>query len=479
MSTQEGLIKPYASKFALVARSLDSLCIILALCIVGALNSIASNSEFWLTGLLGCLIHQILSEFTEIYRSWRSETLWAEAKQVATSWFVAFTFVFLLGIYWPLASEIFTWPKFAQWFILSLCFLNSWRVVVRSILRLMRIYGFNTRKAAVVGTGTLARQVAERLESSSWTGYRFLGFFDDRKGHHQGKIDCCRRDPCLMNCESNLMGGFDNLVEMAESGKLDCIYIALPMRSEKRIRELVDRLSNSTASVYVVPDLFVFELLYARTVNLNGLPAIGVVGEPMRDLNSWLKRLEDIVVASVILALICIPMLIIALVIKSTSRGPVIFKQNRYGMDGKSIEVWKFRSMTVTENGDDFKQATKNDSRITKVGGFLRKTSLDELPQFINVLQGTMSVVGPRPHAIKHNEEFRPLIKSYMRRHKIRPGITGWAQVNGWRGETDCLEKMQKRIEFDLQYIHNWSVWWDLSIIIKTIFSGFVGKNAY
>jgi putative colanic acid biosynthesis UDP-glucose lipid carrier transferase len=246
-----------------------------------------------------------------------------------------------------------------------------------------------------------------------------------------------------------------------------------------RINGLLDRLSNSTATVYVVPDLFVFELMNAHQVNLNGLPAISLIGEPLNGWASWVKRLEDIVLSSLILMLIAVPMIAIALAVKLTSKGPAIFKQIRYGEDGKPIEVWKFRSMTVMENGDDFVQATKGDMRITRVGEFIRKTSLDELPQFINVLQGRMSIVGPRPHAVAHNEEFRGVIKGYMRRHKIKPGITGWAQINGWRGETDTLEKMEKRVECDIQYLKHWSLWLDLKIIFLTVFKGFVNKNAY
>ncbi|EIT0948308.1 exopolysaccharide biosynthesis polyprenyl glycosylphosphotransferase, partial [Escherichia coli] len=195
--------------------------------------------------------------------------------------------------------------------------------------------------------------------------------------------------------------------------------------------------------------------------------------------NMVFKRLEDIIVSLSILIVISPVLLIIACAVKFTSPGPVIFRQIRYGMDGKSIKVWKFRSMTVMENDNNVTQATKHDLRVTKVGKFLRRTSLDELPQFFNVLFGQMSVVGPRPHAVSHNEQYRTLIKGYMLRHKVKPGITGLAQVNGWRGETDTLDKMQKRVEYDLLYIRNWSIWLDLKIIFLTIFKGFVNKSAY
>jgi putative colanic acid biosynthesis UDP-glucose lipid carrier transferase len=446
--------------------------------VVGWLNDIHLNSGFWIAGFLGGLLHQILADFTEIYRSWRSESLWAEARQVFFCWLIVFTIIFMSGQFSSVASSLFSEAMFVQWFFTTLSMLLFWRVLVRMGLREIRRRGMNSRTAAIVGTGSLAQEVASRLIGATWAGYKIYGFFDDRQ-KHQNLSEKCRRACCNSDIECNAVGSFRQLVEKAEAGELDSIYIALPMRAEKRIQELLDRLANSTATVYVVPDLFVFELLHARSVNLNGLPAIGLIGEPMRGLNGWLKRTEDIVLASVIIALISPLLLAVSAAVKFSSSGPVIFKQQRYGMDGKAIEVWKFRSMTVMENGSDFKQATKGDSRVTKVGAFIRKTSLDELPQFFNVLQGSMSIVGPRPHAVAHNEEFRGQIKSYMRRHKIKPGITGWAQINGWRGETDTLEKMEKRVEFDLHYIHHWSVWWDIKIIVKTVFKGFSGKNAY
>jgi putative colanic acid biosynthesis UDP-glucose lipid carrier transferase len=223
----------------------------------------------------------------------------------------------------------------------------------------------------------------------------------------------------------------------------------------------------------------VFDLLHARSESINGLPSISIFDTPMDGANRIVKRIEDIILATLILALISIPMLMIAFCVRMTSPGPALFRQKRYGIDGKSIEVWKFRSMKVMENGAKVTQATRGDNRITPFGAFLRRTSLDELPQFINVLRGEMSIVGPRPHAIAHNEEYRKIISGYMLRHKVKPGITGWAQINGWRGETDTVDKMEKRIEYDLDYIRNWSLFLDLKIVFLTIFKGFINKNAY
>lgn len=244
------------------------------------------------------------------------------------------------------------------------------------------------------------------------------------------------------------------------------------------MKELIKALTDTTCSVILIPDVFTFNILQSRTEEVNGIPVVPIFETPLNGINMVLKRLEDIILSVVILTLISPILIIISLCVKLTSPGPIIFKQTRYGMDGKPIKVWKFRTMVVMEN-DNVTQATKNDVRVTKVGRFLRRTSLDELPQFFNVLFGGMSIVGPRPHAVIHNEQYRSLIEGYMLRHKVKPGITGWAQINGWRGETDTLEKMEKRVEYDLEYIREWSIWLDIRIIFLTIFKGFIGKAAY
>ncbi|PJC68766.1 MAG: undecaprenyl-phosphate glucose phosphotransferase, partial [Zetaproteobacteria bacterium CG_4_8_14_3_um_filter_59_5] len=225
--------------------------------------------------------------------------------------------------------------------------------------------------------------------------------------------------------------------------------------------------------------LFVFELMGTYQQDIKGMPVFSLCESPLNGPFGVVKHLEDKILASLILLLIWPLMLLIALGVKLTSKGPVIFKQRRYGLNGMPIKVYKFRSMTVCEDGNNVLQAKQGDARVTKFGAFLRRTSLDELPQFFNVLQGRMSIVGPRPHAVAHNEQYRKLIRGYMWRHKVKPGITGLAQVSGWRGETDTLEKMQRRVEFDLEYIRRWSIWLDIKIILQTALIGFTGKNAY
>jgi putative colanic acid biosynthesis UDP-glucose lipid carrier transferase len=250
---------------------------------------------------------------------------------------------------------------------------------------------------------------------------------------------------------------------------IQLIYLSLPMASQPRILQVLEELKDTTASIFFVPDMFVTDLIQGHSGSVCGMPVISVCETPFRGSSGVAKRLSDIILSVLILLLISPILVIVAAAIKLGSPGPIIFRQRRYGLDGKEIVVYKFRSMTVTEDGAAIKQAAKNDTRITPLGAFLRKTSLDELPQFINVLQGRMSIVGPRPHAVAHNEMYRKLIKGYMVRHKVRPGITGWAQVNGYRGETETLDKMQGRIDFDLDYLRHWSLRLDLYIIFKTI----------
>ncbi len=257
------------------------------------------------------------------------------------------------------------------------------------------------------------------------------------------------------------------------------VFITLPLGSQPRIVQLLEEVQGTTASVYYVPDVFAISIIQGRLQDLNGLPVVGLCETPFTGTNSLVKRLSDIVLASVILVLISPLLLAIAVGVKLSSPRPVIFRQRRNGLDGEEIVVWKFRSMRTMDDGAVVPQATRDDPRVTRFGAFLRRSSLDELPQFFNVLQGRMSIVGPRPHAVAHNEQYRALIKAYMVRHKVKPGITGWAQVNGFRGETDSLEKMEGRIRCDLDYLRNWSLRLDLLIISKTIRLVFKDASAY
>ena len=332
---------------------------------------------------------------------------------------------------------------------------------------LVRLQGPALR-AVVVGMNEQGCSLADRLSGTAYAGIDLVGYFDDRtpdRRYDEGRY--------------RLLGRLSDIADYVKANKINLIYLSLPMASQPRIKELLDALKDTTASVYFVPDMFVTDLIQGRTDTVCGLPVISVCETPFRGPAGLLKRTSDIVLASLILLLLAPVMLAIALAVKLGSPGPVIFKQRRYGLDGEEILVYKFRSMTVTEDGGMIEQARKNDARVTRLGAMLRKTSMDELPQFVNVLQGRMSIVGPRPHAVAHNELYRPLIKSYMVRHKVKPGITGWAQVNGFRGETDSLEKMEGRIQCDLDYLRNWSLRLDLYIILRTVRLVFQDSAAY
>jgi len=331
-------------------------------------------------------------------------------------------------------------------------------LVPLTLPRLLKAEGLQ-RVAVIVGAGSLGKKLAERIHSTPFLGVTVAGYFDDRAADRLGDPEA-----------GKILGTTEQLAHYVKSHKVDLIYLALPMGSHPRVLKLLDELCDTTASVYFAPDIFLFDLIQARMDTIGGMPVLAVCETPFYGVNSIVKRVSDVVLASLIVVLIAPLLAALALGVKLSSPGPILFRQRRYGLDGQEIVVYKFRSMTVTEDGPVVKQATRNDARVTPFGAFIRKTSLDELPQFINVLQGRMSIVGPRPHAIAHNEMYRKLIKSYMIRHKVKPGITGWAQVNGLRGETDTVEKMKARIEYDLDYLRHWSLSLDLRIIWKTIF---------
>lgn len=341
-------------------------------------------------------------------------------------------------------------------------------LALRSIAPLLSKLKATPQRAVVVGLNAQGKELANRIGKTPYAQIEITGFFDDRA---RNRLDNIEQLP--------LLGTLSELPAYVKKQRIQLIYISLPMTSQPRILEVLNELKDTTASIYFVPDIFVTDLIQGHSGAVCGMPVIAVCETPFTGRSGIVKWLSDMVLAALILILISPVMLPIAIAVRLGSPGPIIFKQRRYGLDGEEILVYKFRSMSVCEDGDNIRQASKNDSRITPLGAFLRKTSLDELPQFINVLQGRMSIVGPRPHAVAHNELYRSLIKGYMIRHKVKPGITGWAQVNGCRGETDTLEKMQSRIDFDLDYLRNWSLKLDLKIMLKTALIVFKDKAAY
>ena len=383
--------------------------------------------------------------------------LWQIVGAVAVSWAWTASLLLLTGYATGYERE-FSRHVMVVWLVVAPLAVIAGHLLLRLFApALVRLQG-KPRRAIIVGMNSQGVALASRVGETPYTRIELYGFFDDR--------DLDRLDA---SSDYRMLGKLTELPKFVREKGIQIIYLSLPMASQPRILQVLDELKDTTASIFFVPDMFVTDLIQGRTGSVCGMPVISVCETPFTGGHGFIKRVSDIVLSILILVLISPILLIVFIAVKLGSPGPAIFRQRRYGLDGKEIVVYKFRSMTVTEDGGKVTQATKNDSRVTPLGAILRRTSIDELPQFINVLQGRMSIVGPRPHAVSHNEMYRKLIKGYMVRHKVKPGITGWAQVNGCRGETDTLDKMQSRIDYDLDYLRNWSLRLDLYIIFRTV----------
>ena len=357
---------------------------------------------------------------------------------------------------------------FLTWAAVTPVALIAVTVAMQEVRRRFLKNAVETRSAIIAGYNITSFELARRLQSNPGMRVDMAGFFDDRS-----------RDRLCMDADTKLVGTLSDMSQYVKDNRTDVIFIALPIRHVKRVMDLLDDLRDTTASIYYVPDIFVFNLIQARPTEIHGIPVVAMLETPFYGYRGVAKRVTDVGFSTLILLLLLPLLVLIAVAIKITSAGPVIFTQRRYGLDGKEIAIYKFRTMRVTEDGAQIRQASKTDSRITPVGRVLRRSSMDELPQLINVLQGRMSLVGPRPHAVAHNEEYRKLIKGYMLRHKVLPGITGLAQINGWRGETSNLEDMEARVNYDLDYLRHWSPLLDIKILLVTIVKVFRDDKAY
>lgn len=463
----KGFIRSHQSSFSTFYRIVDIIIICSCLLLSSWLNNHPLPNQYLLACAATSVIFLLSAESLDLYRSWRTIEFSQLIYLILISWALSCACL-VIGLYFTKFSHDFSRLVMGTWMTLGLVSLLLWRVVLRRLLFLLRWQGFNSRTAILIGATQTGIALAQELKQHPELGIRFKGFYDDR---HPSRIP--------ENISHELRGNLKDAIELAKSNQVDMIYIAMPLSATNRIQHILDICGDTTVTVHIIPDFFTYNLLHARLHNVGKFQTLSIYDTPIDGLSGWTKRLEDIVLASCILIFVSIPMILISLIIKLTTRGPVLFKQKRYGLDGRLINVYKFRTMNVMENGSAVIQAKRNDHRVTRFGKFLRYTSLDELPQFFNVLQGRMSVVGPRPHAVAHNEEYRKLIGGYMLRHKVKPGITGWAQINGWRGETETLDKMESRVQYDLEYIRHWSIWLDLKIVVLTIFTGFVSKNSY
>jgi putative colanic acid biosysnthesis UDP-glucose lipid carrier transferase len=386
---------------------------------------------------------------------------------IIARWLMVIVFIWALLEIAELAQR-FDWRVLLTWAISTPIALWFSQLSAPRMLQRAGANRAQRKKVVIAGATELGLKLGDRITNAPWLDTEVLGFFDDRT---PGRLPS--------RCASRLIGKLSQLSDYVARNGIETVYITLPMTRHRRVRELLLSLGDSTASIYFVPDLTVCDLVQPRFDLVNGVPVVAVCESPFYGGRGIAKRLSDIVLASILIALLSPLMIGVAVAIRATSKGPIIFRQKRYGLDGKEIIVYKFRSLSVTEDGErNYTQVTRNDERVTPVGAFIRATSIDELPQLFNVLEGSMSVVGPRPHAVAVNEQYRRLIPGYMVRHKVKPGITGWAQVNGFRGGDD-IGSMRQRIEFDLEYLQHWSLTLDLMIIVRTALVVWNDRHAY
>ena len=447
-------------------RVLDPIVTLGMLCLLMLIQGAPFSGNYLVLAIIAFFISRYVHDQIDSYRNWRRGHLMAFAGDIFFGWAIFVAILIFIG-YATGFSYKYSASVILSWFVITPFALLAGHLALRKVAFSLR-RGAQVRSVVIVGANEVGLKLAARIADYPHMLLDMRGFFDDRDE---------TRLPA--NLDTPLLGNMADIADHVREHGINMIFISQPMSAQPRIRQLLDELQDTTASIYFLPDIYIFDLMQARFDQIGGVPVVAICETPFTGVNSLIKRLSDIVIASLIQILLAPVMLSIALAVKLTSPGPAIFKQRRYGLNGEEIIVYKFRSMTVAEDGAKVTQAKANDARMTKIGAFLRRTSLDELPQFINVLQGRMSIVGPRPHAVAHNEQYRKLIKGYMLRHKVKPGITGWAQVNGMRGETATLDKMEARIQFDLDYLRSWSLWLDLWIIVRTVKVVLKRENAH
>jgi putative colanic acid biosysnthesis UDP-glucose lipid carrier transferase len=389
------------------------------------------------------------------------------ATNLLLRWSVLVAVLLALG-YVTKFSEDFSRRVIVTWVLVTPVLLVMLSLILHETTRALLRDAAQSRRAVIVGCTAASMELSRRLEQHTELGISVAGFFDDRGSDRLG---CAKY--------AQLLGRFQDVAAFVNSRNIDVIFIAISPGQVARVRELVHEIGDTTASVYFLPDVSGFDMIQQRASEILGMPVVAMCETPFHGYRGLVKRLMDVTVALSAVVLLAPLLLAIGIAVKRSSPGPVLFRQRRYGLDGQEILVYKFRTMTVCENGDRVTQASRNDTRVTPIGRHLRRWSLDELPQLINVLQGTMSIVGPRPHAVAHNEEYRKLIKRYMVRHKVLPGITGLAQVRGCRGETARVEEMEARVLFDLEYMRRWSPMLDLEIILATAIAVVRTDRAY
>ncbi|CAB3657266.1 MAG: undecaprenyl-phosphate glucose phosphotransferase [Achromobacter sp.] len=399
-----------------------------------------------------------------LYVSWRGRRLTDLVVRSLAAWALVFALGILVSFLMHQSAAVSRlWA--ATWFGSVALALAGVRLAAYTVLGAARDRGLDRKRVLLVGFGALGHDLWRRVERYREAGYEVAGIYAEA---HENLPPQVRRLH-----ELDALHGFVRENDVRE------VWIVLPMEAGQELREVLYHLRNDLVDIRWIPDVMSIQLLGHRIGEFLGLPAIQLNSLPAAGVRGLAKEAFDRAFALCALVGLSPVMLTVACLVKLTSRGPVLFTQPRLGVDGKVFHVYKFRTMTVHQEHGVVTQATRNDARITRIGGFLRRTSLDELPQFLNVLRGDMSVVGPRPHALEHNELYKDLVQRYMMRHRVKPGITGWAQVNGLRGQTDTLRKMSDRVEHDIYYIQHWTFRMDLIIIARTAVSGWTGRNVY
>ncbi|MCC8391432.1 undecaprenyl-phosphate glucose phosphotransferase [Paraburkholderia sp. MMS20-SJTR3] len=463
---------------SVLARIIDIAMVALAALLAAAVHS---GQPVWLDDMqsvslaFGCLLVVVFFPALGIYQSWRGKPLYDLLSRVAGGWLL----VEVAGVLISFSvhrSDSLSRLWLVYWAVATIALLVVTKTLVYSILRGLRREGFNQRAVAIVGSAPYGRFLIEQMRGRPEAGFAPVVVFDENGTTNPYE------DP---DAAASIDGvpverDYQRLLQLLRERAIRELWLALPMSKEKAIHRFVSDLRHDFVNIRFIPDVGSLTLFNQPMVELLGVPAINLAASPITDLRVLPKRVFDRLFALVALSALAPLMLAIAVLVKMSSPGPVLFRQRRKGIDGREFEIYKFRSMKLHhEQAGTLTQARRHDPRITPVGAFLRRTSLDELPQFINVLRGEMSVVGPRPHALEHDDIYKDLVKGYMHRYRIKPGITGWAQINGYRGETDRIEKMMGRVKLDLYYMQHWTFWLDLKIVALTLWKGFTGSNAY
>ncbi len=424
------------------------------------------------TMLAGALIFALVAEIMGTYDVDCHFSLRVAWQRVVASWLVTSLFLVTIGFLLKV-SEDFSRGWALTWFLTAVVMLAGTRAALTMWIRRLKVQGVFNSRVAIYGAAAQGQKLAQYIRGNNKLTISLVGFFDDRR---DGRV------PVIVD-DLPVFGTSQDLVAMIRDGLIDQVIVALPWSAEARIQQVVQKLALTPVRIRLAPDLANFAFAHRPLVLLGDMPVITLFERPISGTDAIVKRAEDLVLTLGILAFIWPIMLLTALAVRLDSPGPIFFRQPREGFNNQRFDVLKFRSMTHDAGQvDGIQQATRDDKRVTRVGKIIRATSIDELPQLFNVLKGDMSLVGPRPHAPSTRAAgrlFHEVVQTYAARHKVKPGITGWAQVCGWRGETDTEDKLVKRLEFDLYYIENWSVTFDMYILLRTVLAVLFPKNAF